>query len=247
MANQNPRDSTVSSFQAGYDTLRYVSPETSCPYLPDRLSRSEAYWVESLDGEMYARMLARGFRRSGRILYRPRCRGCSECRQLRVPVEGMILSRSLQRVWRRNADVRVEVGEPVPTDEKYAVYSRYLDEQHDHTMSRTYDSFREFLYDSPMDTLEIRYLVGRRLMGIGLADRVSDGLSSVYMYFDPEFARRSPGTFSILWEVRMCRKEGLPYYYLGFFVAGSRTMSYKSRFRPNQILVGVDRWVTLGV
>ena len=31
------------------------------------------------------------------------------------------------------------------------------------------------------------------------------------------------------------------------YVAGSTTMSYKARFRPNEILVGDDRWVTLRV
>jgi arginine-tRNA-protein transferase len=63
------------------------------------------------------------------------------------------------------------------------------------------------------------------------------------MYFDPGFSDRSLGTFSVLWEVEFCRSEGLPYYYLGYYVAGSGKMAYKSRFRPNEILVGDDRWV----
>lgn len=247
MANHNAGKEAISSVQGRYDSLRYVSPESPCPYLRGRSARSEAYWVEHLDADRYATMLARGFRRSGRIIYRPRCRGCSECRQIRVPVDRLVYTRSMRRVWRRNADVRVEVGEPAPTEEKHAIFRRYLDGQHDGTMSRSYDSFRGFLYDSPMETLEFQYLAGARIMGIGIVDRVGDGLSSVYMFFDPEYAARSPGTYSVLWEVERCRQEGLPYYYLGFFVAGCKTMSYKARFRPTEILVGADRWMSLGV
>ncbi|MDO8631842.1 MAG: arginyl-tRNA--protein transferase, partial [Phycisphaerales bacterium] len=79
---------------------------------------------------------------------------------------------------------------------------------------------------------------------VSLADRVPGGLSSVYMYFDPDDAARSLGTFSILREIEFCRREGLRYYYLGYFVAGSRTMAYKARFRPHEMLLGDDRWLT---
>jgi arginine-tRNA-protein transferase len=153
-------------------------------------------------------------------------------------------TRSLRRVSRRNADVRVEVQEPEPTDEKFALYQAYLDHQHDGAMPRTYESFHDFLYESPTDTLELEYRLGERLVGVSIADRVPRGLSSVYMYFDPSLAGRSPGTFSVLWELAYCRRQGLPYYYLGFFVAGSKTMAYKARFRPYEVLVGEERWVS---
>ena len=84
---------------------------------------------------------------------------------------------------------------------------------------------------------------GERLIGVGLADRCPGGLSSVYMYFDPAFAGRSLGTFSVLWEIEYCRRENLPYDYLGYYVAGCQKMAYKARFRPNEMLVGENRWV----
>ena len=237
------RNEPISSPQAEYDFLSDVSPEVPCPYLPGLLSRSEAYYADQLDGASHELLLARGFRRSGRIVYRPRCRRCHECRQLRVPVEKFVPTRSMRRVWRNNADLRVEVGEPAPTEEKFDLFQRYLESQHDDTMSRTWETFTEFLYDSPTETHEFRYRLGERLAGISIADRCAGGLSSVYMYFDPDDGARSLGTFSVLWEIDHCRNEGFPYYYLGFFVAGSPTMAYKARFRPNEVLVGDDRWV----
>lgn len=245
MADGQAWNTVISSAQADYDALRYVSPETPCPYLPDKKARSEAYSVDQLEGAVYERLLTRGFRRSGRVVYRPRCRGCQECRQLRVPVGSFRPSQSMRRILRRNADVTVEEGQPAPDQDKFALYHRYLNAQHDESMARSYESFCQFLYDSPMETSEFTYRLDGRLMGVSIADRLPLGLSSVYMYFDPEFAKRSPGTFSVLWEIDYCRRAGLAYYYLGFYVAGSTTMSYKARFRPNEFLVGDDRWISL--
>lgn len=244
MSDTQTCDEVISSPQAEYDTLRYVSTETICPYLPGLLSRSEAYFAEQMDATLYEHLLARGFRRSGRIVYRPRCRACGECHSIRIPVGRFSPSRSMRRILRRNADIRVEVGEALATDRKFDLFCRYLDAQHDGSMARTYELFCEFLYDSPLETCEFRYHLGERLVGVGIVDRWSGGLSSIYMYFDPDFSARSLGTFSVLWEVDYARREGLPYYYLGYYVAGSPKMAYKSRFRPNEILVGEDRWVS---
>ena len=237
------RDS-ISSTQAEYDALRFVSNESPCPYLSGRQARHEAYLVDGLAPAAYERLLARGFRRSGRVIYRPRCRSCSECRQIRIPVSESRLTASMRRVMRRNGDVIVESGRPESSDEKFDLYQRYLDAQHDGTMSRSRESFQYFLYDSPTDSLEFQYRIDDRVAGVSIADRVPRGLSSVYMFFDPNYAARSLGTFSILWEIEFCRREQLQFYYLGYYVAGCRTMEYKARFRPNEILVGDDRWLT---
>ena len=236
----DPADSAGSPAERDRDR----TPETPCPYLPGKLSRGEAYVADQLDGETYEFLLARGFRRSGRVVYRPRCEGCNECRQIRIPVENFHPTRSMRRIWQRSADMQVDVGDPTPTDEKLDLYRRYLLYQHDGEMSSSHEAFEEFLYNSPTTTLEFVYRLGACMVGVGIADRCPGGLSSVYMMFDPELAGRSLGTFSILWEIEYCRRNGLPYYYLGFYVARCASMSYKARFRPSELLAGEDLWVT---
>ncbi len=227
------------------DQLRSMTPESACPYLPGKMSRNEAYWADTLDGDHYLKLMGRGFRRSGHVVYRPRCRGCQECRQLRILVKDFSATSSMKRVWLKSQDVSMEANLPEMSDEKFAMFSRYLDHQHDSTMSRDMQTYSEFLYSSPTSTLEFSYRLGQRLIGVSIADVVPGGLSSVYMYFEPEFAGRSMGTLSILREIDHCKRSELDYYYLGYFVAGAKTMAYKSRFRPNEILVGNNCWVTL--
>lgn len=243
MSDRWNQNEVITSPHERYDTLRYVSEEMVCPYLPDLFARSEAYLVDHLNGASYSRLMARGFRRSGRVIYRPQCRDCQECRQLRVRIDEFTATRNMARVRRINKDVRVTVGRPSITDEKFTMFVRYLDAQHDDTMSRNREPFKDFLYESPTDTFEFCYHLGERLVGVAIADRLPDGLSSVYMFFDPDQSHRSLGTFSVLWEIDFCRREKLPYYYLGYYVADSATMAYKSRFRPNEVLVGDDRWI----
>ena len=237
----------ITSPSADYDSVSRVSPEHPCPYLPGRLSRTEAYQTDELDPQFYEKLLGQGFRRSGRLVYRPRCRGCSECRQVRVPVTDFKPSRSQRRVWRRNADITVDIHPPRVSDEKYVLFLEYLDDRHDSAMARSIESFQDFLYDSPTETLEFEYRLGSRLVGVSIADRCPGGLSSVYMYFDPKSSERSLGTFSALWEMDYSRSAGLSFYYLGYFVAGCGAMEYKSRFRPYQVLVDTDRWLTLSL
>ena len=222
-----------------------VSPPGPCPYLPGREMVSECFQVEELGPDIYEGFMNRGFRRNGGIVYRPSCDGCQECRQLRVPVAEFVRSRSLQRVWRKNADLVVSVGPPRPSLEKWRLYRRYLEAEHSGAMTGSAEEFARFLYASPVQTEEIVYVLGDEIVGVSIADRGPSSLSSVYMYFDPDYRRRSLGTYSILWEIDYCRRTGIPWYYLGFYVQGAPTMAYKGRFRPCQVLHDQRTWTTL--
>ena len=122
-------------------------------------------------------------------------------------------------------------------------HARYLRYQHDGTMSDDFDDLYRFLYCSPVATIEIEYFLQDRLLGVSIADQSSEALSSVYMYFDPDFARRSLGVYSVLREIDYCRETGRPYYYLGFYVKNCSKMDYKARFRPYEMLNADYEWV----
>jgi arginine-tRNA-protein transferase len=214
-----------------------------CPYLPGREAVEEAFAAEEFPPELYHDFMDHGFRRSGNIFYRPVCPDCAECRPLRVRSSEFRPSKSLRRVLRQNEDATVSTGIPSLTDEKLGIYADYLSAQHGPAKEMSEDDLTRFLYRSPLLTLEFEYRVRGRLMAVGIVDACSRSLSSVYTYFDPEFSRRSPGTFSALKEILFCRDQGVPYYYLGFFVEGCPSMNYKKRFRPCEILTREGRWV----
>lgn len=220
------------------DALRIDTGARPCPYLPGRIEQDETWIVRHVGPDAYRALLDRNYRRAGHVVYRPRCAGCGACRQLRVPVRTFRPSRSQRRCLRRNADLRSRVGPPGLTAEKARLYARYIRGRHPGSeQGDDPGTLEEFLHRGCVDGLEIesRDAAGR-LLCVSHVDPVRDAWSSVYCYFDPDEPRRSLGTWSVLSELQACRVLGLSWYYLGYFVEGSRSMAYKARFLPCEVL-----------
>jgi len=198
-----------------------------------------------------------GFRRSQSIAYRPACETCRACVSVRVVVEDFRPTRSMRRVLDRNSDLIAEMRVPVPTSEQYSVFRSYLDSRHrDGGMAdMTVLDYAMMVEDSHVETRVVEFrrrgpdsrITGRgngRLLGVALTDVLSDGLSMVYSFFDPDAGPRSLGTFIILDHIARARRLGLPYVYLGYWVKGSKKMHYKGRFLPQERLSG-DGWTRI--
>ncbi len=134
----------------------------------------------------------------------------------------------------------VRVAAPQPTAEKWELYDRYQHQWHDGQQAGDPVNFITFLYRSPVETLEFEYRnADGKLLGAGICDRCPNALSSVYFYFDPAEHRRSPGTFSALYELAWARQNQIHHWYAGYWVQGCAAMEYKSRFQPAEFL-GTD-------
>jgi arginine-tRNA-protein transferase len=196
-----------------------------------------------MPAELYHRFMDANFRRSGQVLYQPICSGCRACRQIRVPVAAFHPSKSQRRCWRRNADLLVTKGKPHLTTEKFELYSRYVAAWHGKQEPETIDGLEQFLYSSPVETLEYEYREPTgRLVGVGICDFYRVSLSTVYFYHDPEMSPRGLGTFAALYEIEEARRAGIPYYYMGFWIEGCPTMHYKASFRPSEVLHPEGVW-----
>ncbi len=226
-----------------------------CPYLPDRSSNLYVLpgnRMDGLPGVFYRQLLDRGYRRSGDFFYRPDCSECQECKVIRVEVEHFQLTKSQKRIKRKGAGVFThETGEPEYTDEKEALYRRYLSFQHRRESSLDPHGYKSFFVNSAtgIETRELRLYYENRLAAVGIIDIAGNVLSSVYFFFDPEISRYSPGVYSVLLEIDLIKKWGLRYYYPGFYIAQNDSMNYKSKYSPAWILTpGQSSWepVTAG-
>src|SRR5262245_40292357 len=122
-----------------------------CSYLPDRIARHEFLFCRNLTSAQYQQYMDQNFRRSGRLIYRPVCSGCRECTPLRVSVHTFRPSRSQKRAVKKNHDIALKIGRPEFTNEKWKLYQRYQSMQHDGSMIDDCSSFREFIFESPID------------------------------------------------------------------------------------------------
>ncbi len=216
-----------------------------CPYLPQRSARHLTVVPAPVFPGVYHALMDLNFRRLGPVFYRTRCEGCEECRMLRVPVAEFSPSRAQRRCRVRNADLEAVLVPSSPSEEKVALYRRYLAARHDGQMDGSELELRTLTGGSAVDTREIEYRVDGRLVAVGVADLEPQAMSAVYCYFDPDQSRRSLGVFNVLWMIEECRRRGLPWLYLGYWIAGSPKMSYKAGFRPCEALGADGTWSRL--
>lgn len=213
-----------------------------CPYLPQREAELVYLLGPVPSASDYRTLLDLRFRRNGLVFYRPDCPGCRACVPLRVPVGAFHASRSQRRVARRNADITVVAGPLSTDDEHFELFCQYQAAAHADDLAYDRSLFAQFLGCSALPTFELRYLLRGRLVGVSVVDACGDALSSVYFYSEPTEARRSLGVFSGLAELAECRRRGLRYWYLGYWVARCRKMEYKVRFRPYELLGSDGVW-----
>jgi leucyl-tRNA---protein transferase len=234
----------------------YVTAPQPCPYLSGRLERKLfTHLTHDKPPALVDNLLRGGFRRSQNIAYMPYCEGCQACVSVRVLVDAFVPTRSMRRVLDSNRDLVARRLEATPTSEQYALFRAYIDERHaDGGMAdMTVLDYAMMVEDSIIDTFVTEYRLKpdplarapaarQPLVAAALCDRLSDGISMVYSFFEPEASRRGLGTFMILDHIAHAKLLGLPYVYLGYWISGSTKMSYKRRFQPQQQLTA-NGWV----
>ena len=231
------------SFGAFYRTRPHA-----CPYLEGQ-QESRIFTGLTADGAdiQYQALTRAGFRRSHRMAYRPACPSCNACVPVRVLAQDFAPSRSQTRAVRRNADLTETECPARATDEQYRLFVRYLESRHgDGPMARmSQEDFRAMVEETPVDTRMLEYR-GRdgTLVAACLCDRLSDGYSAVYSFNDPDMAKRGLGNFVILRLIERAAERGFAFVYLGYWIAQSRKMAYKDRFRPIEAL-GPEGWQIL--
>ena len=234
----------------------YITAPQPCPYLPGKLERKLfTHLTRGRSKTLVDSLLTGGFRRSQNIAYMPYCKTCSACVPVRILVDEFEPRRTLKRIWRANRDITpVRIGAN-PTSEQYSIFRAYIDSRHsdggmadmsvlDYAMmvedSVVNTELTEYRLRSP--TADPEDVLDGTLLAVSLSDRLSDGISMVYSFYEPELRDRSLGSYMIIEHVEYARALGLPYVYLGYWIDGSRKMEYKTRFAPQEQLTP-DGWM----
>jgi arginine-tRNA-protein transferase len=233
----------------------FLTAPSPCPYIEGEFERKVfTHLVGDKAPELNDLLTQGGFRRSQNIAYRPACETCRACVSVRILANEFQPTRNMKRVIARNTDMIGAEHKAEPSSEQYSLFRHYLDTRHKRggMSDMTVLDYAMMVEDSHVDTRIVEYrlrgpdtfMTGQgqgELIAVALSDRMADGLSMVYSFFNPDLEERSLGTFMILDHIARARALGLPHVYLGYWVNGSRKMGYKVRFKPQEHL-GPQGW-----
>ncbi|WP_130802262.1 arginyltransferase [Acinetobacter ihumii] len=223
------------------DLQYYITPPHDCSYLENKSARMVFLDpIHRIDVVTLSELSRVGFRRSGDFVYRPECHLCRQCLSCRVPAKDFQMNHMQKKAWKRNQDLQVRITPTqYATQLHYNLYERYISERHaDGDMyPPSLDQFEKFLVHSCTDSFFLELWKEDQLISVSTCDKMDDGLSAVYTFFDPNESRRSLGVFAILKQLEYVQQLQLDYLYLGYWVPHSAKMNYKSQYIPLELLL----------
>lgn len=225
---------------------KFIQGPYPCPYLAGREASLEYELAGKLSPFEYEARMNKGWRKFGIAMFHPVCTGCHECRPIRVSVGAFAPRRNQLRTLAANRDLEFRLGTPVVDSQRLGLFDQYHRTQgnrKDWPVHRTDEEsyFTSFVMNL-VPSLEVSVWQGTRLRGVILLDVTPRVVSAVYHYYDFDEPRRSLGTLLILEAIEYARERQREWVYLGYYVAGSRSMEYKARFQPCQIMKPDGRW-----
>ena len=231
----------------------YATAPYPCSYLEDHEARSQvATPPQLINTKVYSELIRAGFRRSGQFTYRPYCDQCKSCVATRIPVQQFVPNRSQKRAFLKHTPLEAKILPLEFIAEHFDLYHRYqlsrhanqIDGNSEENTEDEEDQYRQFLVQSHIDSYMVEFRENGILRMVSVIDIVSDGLSSVYTFFDTSQEKASYGTYGILWQIEKAKELQLKYVYLGYYIQQSPKMSYKIRFKPIEGLID-GMWTNL--
>ena len=213
-----------------------------CSYLDDRTASLYHRILVDVEPWELEALLSRGWRRFGPDYFRPACAGCRECVPTRIPLASFQPSRSQRRAANHAGRLRRVYGVPQCDEARLSLYRRWHEDR-EHVRGwessglgeRSYRA--QFTFPHP-SARELAFYDGDRLVGVSLCDETPRALSAIYFFFDPDYARFSPGIGNVLSLAALGRARGKDHLYLGFTVEACPSLKYKATFQPREILIG---------
>ena len=223
----------------------FIDEEKKCPYLPDKISTTHYKIYEFCSVDECEELILKGWRRFGRLFFKPVCKECNKCESIRVEVDNFKLSKSFRRVLNKNKNTVVLIKRPSATLEHLKLYDKYHQAMYkkknwEYKKSDLNDYYTSFVEGYEEFGFELNFFIEEKLVAVSLFDIINSGISATYCYYDHDYQKYSLGTFSILKQIELAKKLNLPFLYLGFLVRENNSLNYKDRFKPYQILDKID-------
>jgi leucyl-tRNA---protein transferase len=225
------------------EVLKECALVENCAYIDDYDQTTQYKIIEDCSAEYCEALILRGWRRFGNMFFRPVCRHCHACESVKIDATNFRFSKSARRVIKKCSDFKVHIRQPTLSQEHLDLFERYHDYMRDrrgwdHQSVNARNYYMSFVHGFGDFGYEVLYFDGDRLIAVDLIDVLPTGISSIYFYYDPEYAAYSLGKYSLYRQIMLAQKASLKWIYLGYYVASCQSLAYKGDYRPLFMLEG---------
>jgi len=218
----------------------YTTTKYNCSYIDKMDAQSLVVTpYKSINQSIFQDLIEKGFRRSGQYIYKPNCKSCTACIPIRLPVQKFLFSKTQKRIYKKHGYFKVREAPLAFKQKHFDLYLKYQNKRHSfiNNDQNNLDDYNDFLIKSNVKSKFIEFWDGDLLKIVSIVDIVSDGISAVYTFYDPDDEKVSYGTYSIIWLINWCKAQQLKYLYLGYWIGECDKMRYKTNFKPYELYI----------
>ena len=218
----------------------YTTTKYNCSYIDKMDAQSLVVTpYKSINQSIFQDLIEKGFRRSGQYIYKPNCKSCTACIPIRLPVQKFLFSKTQKRIYKKHGYFKVREAPLAFKQKHFDLYLKYQNKRHSYINNdqNSLDDYNDFLIKSNVKSKFIEFWDGDSLKIVSIVDIVSDGISAVYTFYDPDDEKVSYGTYSIIWLINWCKAQQLKYLYLGYWIGECDKMKYKTNFKPYELYI----------
>jgi len=223
--------------------LKEFSLDDKCSYLENKEQTTYYKVIENCSSSYNQELIERGFRRFGKMFFRPVCSSCQECQSIKVDVDNYTFSKSSKRIMKKAGHIKSYIQTPNLSQEHIDLFEKYHKHMKDKKGWNYQETTAEHYYNSFVTGhenfgYEIVYFDGDKLIGVDLVDVLEDGVSSIYFYYDPDYSHLSLGKLSLLLQIKFAQESKKKWIYLGYYVEDCPSLNYKAEYKPYLTLQG---------
>jgi len=223
--------------------LKEFSLNDECSYLKDKEQVTHYKVIENASVQNCQDLIERGYRRFGKMYFRPICGDCNECQSIKIDVNNFHFSKSQRRIMKKAHNITSYIQVPSLSQAHLNLFEKYhlhMKNKKEWTYNKTTPEhyYQSFVAGHNDFGYEILYFDEEKLIGVDLVDILEEGISSIYFYYDPDYSPYSLGKLSLLNQIKLAKRSNKKWIYLGYYVQACPSLSYKAEYTPFLTLNG---------
>jgi len=223
--------------------LKEFSLSDKCSYLEGLEQTTHYKIINNCSQHHCQELIERGYRRFGKMYFRPICPDCNECQSIKIDVTNYKFSKSAKRVIKKAAHITNYIQRPSISKEHLELFEKYHLYMHkkknwEHTAVTPDHYYGSFVHGHQEFGYEVLYFDDEKLIAVDLIDILEDGVSSIYFYYDPDYSDLSLGKFSLYNQILHAQETNKLWIYLGYYVKDCPSLAYKKMYKPYLTLQG---------